>query len=76
MQRDSLLLGGKLGEVHAGKLAGAVGMLQKNFTGVLEGFHFEAGGQAKERANFDFVERGIAQANMFLDDAALGVKEE
>jgi len=76
VQRDFPLLGGKLGKVHAGKLTGAVGVLQKNFAGVLERFHFEAGGQAEERADFGFVERGIAQANMFLDDAALGVKKE
>lgn len=41
VERDGLLFGRELGEVHAGQLAGAVGMLQENFPGILESFHFD-----------------------------------
>jgi len=77
VKRDCFLLGRELGEVHAGKFAGALGIFQKNLSGVLEGFHFDvADGQAEERTDFCFIEDGIAEAFVFLDDAAFRVQDE
>ena len=76
VQRDFLLLRRELRKVHAGKLAGPVRVLQENFAGVLERFHFYAGGQSEERANFNFVQRGIAQPDVLLHDAALRIEDE
>ncbi len=70
MQRSFLLLHGELRKVHAGKLAGAVGVLQEDFTRVLKRFHLDARWQAEKSADFYFVKRGIAQADVLLDDAA------
>ena len=77
VKRDGFLFGRELGEVDARKFAGAVGVLQKYFAGVLEGFHFNvADGKAEERAHFGFVKNGIAEAFVFLHDAAFGVEDE
>ncbi len=77
VERDGFLLGRELGEIHAGKFAGAFGVLQKNLAGVLEGFHFDvANGQAEERTDFSFVENGIAQAFVLLNDAAFGIQDK
>ena len=63
--------------IHAGKLAGTVGMLQENLPSVLERFDFDAADrQTEQRATFGFVEYGISQAFMLLNDAAFGVDDE
>src|ERR1700674_2132877 len=76
VQRNFLLLRRELREVHAGKLAGTVGVLQEYFSRVLESFHFDARRQAEKRADFYFVKRGIAQANVLLEHAALRVENK
>ncbi len=77
VERDGFLFGRELGEIDAGKFAGAVGVLQENLAGVLESFHLDvADGQAEKRANFRFVEHRIAKTFMFLNDAAFGVEHE
>ena len=77
MERDSFLFGRELREVDARKFAGAVGVLQKYFAGVLEGFHFNvADRKPNERTNFGFVKNGIAKAFVFLHDAAFGVEHK
>jgi hypothetical protein len=77
VQRGNFLFGRELGKIDAGKFAGAVGVLQKYLTSVFEGFHFDVSDrQAKERTDFRFVEKRIAQTLMFLNDAAFGVKDE
>ena len=77
MKRDGLLFGSEFGKIDAGKLAGAVGVLQENFAGVVEGFYFDAvERKAEERANFCFVKSGVAEAFVFLHDAALRVDHE
>ena len=77
VQRDGFLFGRELGEIDAWKFAGAFGVLQKNLAGVLKGFHFDvADGQAEKRTNFGFVENGIAETFMFLNDAALRVQNK
>ena len=74
---DRFLLGREFGEIHAGKFAGAVGILQENLTGVFERFDFDvADGKAEERAHFCFVKNGIAEAFVFLHDASFGVEYE
>lgn len=71
MNGNLFLLGSEPREIDAGKFTGSVGMLQEDFSGVLKRFHFGVDGQAEERANLRIIERGIAKADMFLDDAAL-----
>ena len=47
VERDDFLFGRELREINAGKFTGALGVLQKNLAGVLEGFDFDvADGQA------------------------------
>ena len=41
VERDSFLFRREFGEVHAGKLAGAIGVLDKNLARVVEGFYFD-----------------------------------
>jgi len=77
VQRGNFLFGRELGKINAGKFTGAVGVLQKNLPGVLEGFHFDVSdGQAQERTDFRFVQKRIAQTLMLLNDAAFRVKDE
>ena len=77
VQRDGFLLGRKFGEIDAGKLAGALGVLQENLAGVLKSFHFDVpDGEAEERTDFSFLKKRIAQALVFLYDAAFGVEHE
>src|SRR5713101_2785018 len=77
VERDDFLLGREFSEIDAGKLTGAVGMLQENLSGVLEGLHFEvAGRQAEERADFGFVKNRVVKAFVLLHDAALGIEHE
>src|SRR5260370_37557790 len=71
VERDDLLLGRQLGEIHAGKLAGALRVLHKNLPGVLESFHFDvADGEAEERTDFRFIKDRITQAFVLLTNAA------
>ena len=76
MEHDLFLLGSEFREVDAGKFGGAIGVRQKNFALVLEGFDLGHDGHAEQRANFGFVNRGIPEADMLLDNAALGVQNE
>ena len=77
VKRDRLLLRRELGEINTGELAGAVGVLEENFAGVLEGFHFDvADRQAEERADFGFVEKRVAEAFVLLHDTAFGIEHE
>ena len=77
VERDGLLFWRELGEIDAGKFAGAFGVLQKNLAGVVEGFHFDvADGQAEERTDFGFVKKRVAEAFVFLNDAAFRVEHE
>jgi len=56
VQRDGSLFRGEFGEVDAGKLRGAVGVLQEDLSHVLERFHFHvADGQAEQRADFHLI---------------------
>ncbi len=66
----------KFGEVDAGQFSGAIGVCEKDFALVLERFDFGHDGHAEQSANFGFVNRGIPEANVFLDDAAFGVQNE
>ncbi len=77
VERDDFLFRSEFGKIDAGEFAGAVGMFQKDFAGVLESFHFYiADGQAEERADFGFVENWIAEAFVLLHDAAFGIEHE
>ena len=77
VEGDDFLLGREFSEIDAGKLAGAVGILQENLSGVLEGLHFEvADRQAEERADFGFVKNRVVKAFVLLHDAALGIEHE
>ena len=58
--------------IHAGQHGSAVGVFQENFAGILESFHFGGNGQIEERAHFGFVQSGIGQSHVLLDDAAVG----
>ena len=74
---DGFLFRREFGKVDAGKFGGAFGVLQEDLALVLEGFHFDvADRQTKQRANFSFVENGIAQAFVLLHHAAFGVENE
>ena len=70
------LLGREFREVDSGQFSGAIGVCEKNFAFVLERFDFSHDGHAEQRANFGFVNGGIPEANMFLDDAAFGIQNE
>jgi hypothetical protein len=70
------LFGSEFREVDAGKFGSAIGMGEKDFPLVLEGFDLGHDGHAEESANFGFVDRGIPEADMLLDYAALGVQDE
>src|SRR5262249_49752697 len=72
----AFVLGRRVGEVDGGKLAGAIGVGQKNLTGILEGFDTSVDGHAKERRNFVFVEQWIAKSFVLLHDAPLGIEHE
>ena len=77
VERYGFLLGREFGKIDAGKFAGAVGVFQKNLAGVLECFHLDgADGQAQERADFQFVEDGVAETFVFLNDAAFRIEHE
>ena len=73
MESRIALLGGKFRQVHAGENLGAIGVLQKNVALILKGFHFGGDRKAEQSADFRFVESGIEEADVFLDDAAFGV---
>ena len=76
VEHDLFLLGSEFREVDAGKFGGAIRMGEKDFTLVLEGFDLGHDGHAEQSANFGFVNRRIPEADMLLDDAALGVQNE
>src|SRR5467141_3317212 len=77
VKRSPFLFRGELGKIDAGKFRGAVGVLQKNLPGVLEGLYFDvADRQTKQRTNFGFVENRIAQAFVLLDDSAFRIENE
>src|SRR5713226_2387270 len=77
VERHGFLLGREFGEIDAGKFAGALGIRQENLSGVLESFHFDiAYGEPEERTDFRFVQDGIAQAFVLLNDAAFRVQHK
>ena len=76
VEHDLFLLGSEFREVNAGKFGSAIGVGEKDFPLVLEGFDLGHDGHAEKSANFGFVNRGIPEADMLLDDAALGVQNE
>src|SRR5258707_10321216 len=46
VESDLLLLRSELGKIHAGKLAGAIGVCEENLTGIFARFHTRMYGQA------------------------------
>ncbi len=64
------LLRSELGKIHAGKLAGAIGVREENLAGVFKGFHAGIDGQPKQGADFCFVQSRVAQSFMLLHNAA------
>ena len=76
MHRGHSLLRRQLRQIHAGKLAGAIGMREKNLAGVFEGFHFHRHRHACQRADFQFVQQRIAQALVLLHHAAFRIEHE
>ena len=77
VERDDFLFWRELGKIDAGKFTGALGVLQKNLAGVVEGLHFDvADGQAEERTDFSFVKKRVAEAFVLLNDAAFRVEHE
>ena len=76
VENDFLLHGCEFREVHAGKFGGAIGVSEEDFALVLESFDFSHDGHAEKGANFGFVDGGIPEADMLLDDAAFGVQNE
>src|SRR5208282_1152415 len=70
------LLGGQLHRVDAGEHSGAIGVFQKDFTSVLERFDPGGNGQVEEGADFGFVEGGIEQSDVLLNDAAFVIDDE
>lgn len=76
VEGDFLLFGREFRKVDAGKLGGAVGMFEENLASVLEGFHFCLNGKTEQCANFRFVELGIEESDVLLNDAAFGIQNE
>jgi len=76
VEHDLFLFGSEFREVNAGKFGGAIRVCEEDFALVFEGFDLGHDGHAEESANFGFVDRGIPQADMLLDDAAFGVQNE
>jgi len=76
MQSGEFLRGRQLGEVHAGELAGAIGVGEKNLAGIVEGLDARVDRHTEKGANFVFVQQGIAKPFVFLHDAALSIKHE
>ena len=77
VERDDFLFRREFGKIDAGELGGADGVLDEDLAGVVESFYFDvADGQAEKRADFGFVETRIAEAFVFLNDAAFRVEHE
>src|SRR5260370_42609619 len=70
VESDLLLLRSELGKIHAGKLAGAIGVREEDLTGIFKGFHARIDGQAEQGADFCFVQSRVAQSFMLLHNAA------
>jgi hypothetical protein len=75
-QRRVFLFYRKPAQVHAGQLAGAVGMRQKNFPRILKGLHARIDRQTQQRSNFRFIQHRGAQPDMFLYHPPLRVNNE
>src|SRR6266481_7676835 len=56
VQSDLPLLRSELGKIHAGKLAGAIGVCEENLTGIFKRFDTRIDGQAKQGTDFGFIE--------------------
>ena len=77
VERDDFLFRREFGKIDAGELGGTDGVLDEDLSGVVESFYFDvADGQAEKRADFGFVETRIAEAFVFLNDAAFRVEHE
>src|SRR5258707_15830459 len=59
VQSDLPLLRSEPGKIHAGKLAGAIGVREKDLTGIFKGFHARIDGQAEQGADFSFIQGGV-----------------
>jgi len=76
MENQLFLFRREFREVDTWKFGGAIGVCEKDFAFVLEGFDLSHDGHAEESANFRFVDRGIPEADMLLDNAAFGVQNK
>lgn len=76
VENQLFLFRGEFRKVDTGKFGGTVGVGEKNFALVLKGFDFGHDGHAEESANFRFVNLGIPEADVFLNDAAFRVQNE
>jgi hypothetical protein len=76
VEDDLFFFGREFREIDARKLGGAIGVREKDFALVLEGFDFGHDGHAEEGANFRFINRRTPEADVLLHDAAGGVQDE
>ena len=73
MQGIFLLFIGQSFEIDTGKFRSPFRIFQQNLSVILEVFHLRIYRQAQHGLHFQFVNRGIVQADMFLHDTALRV---
>ncbi len=77
VERHGFLFRREFGKIHAGQLSRTIRVLQENLADILESFHFDvANRQTEQRANFRFVENGIAESFVLLHHAAFGIENE
>lgn len=76
VEGGSALFGSESLGVDAGQHGGAIRVLQEDFAGVIEGFDARGNGHVQKGAHFGLVKSRIKQADMLLDDAALGIDDE
>ena len=72
----SALFGSKPFRVDARKHGGAVRVLQKDFTSVVEGFNACGDRHIEKSTHFGLVKRGIKQADVLLDYTSFRVDDE
>src|SRR5882672_10402339 len=77
VERDGFLFRREFGKIDARQLSRTIRVLQENLADILKRFHFYvADRQTKQRANFRFVENGIAESFVLLHHAAFGIENE
>jgi prepilin-type processing-associated H-X9-DG protein len=74
VERNLFLFRRQLREVYARKFGSTISVLEKNFAFVLKGFDPGHNRHTEQRSNFCFVDGRVPEADMLLNNAALGIQ--